>query len=175
MDWRIGGSILLILATAGCDRLAARAPNARPEAAAAAPQDPMPDLAAYVGRPYAALVDEHEARFNPNALGVTARDRARLWRAMASSSGAMMEGGGAEALVFRGCAETGCADGVGVVAVDAQSGTVFVGVRDAGGTHVLVPNDQLEALLRLDAPTRHWADVTAPHQSAEAAPTSARP
>jgi hypothetical protein len=173
MNWLRGSLVVLTLAAAGCDRWAERQPATGP--APVPPVEPVADLEAYEGRSYAEFVDNHEARYNPEALGLTAADRARVWRAMATSSGAMLEGGGARALVFRGCAESGCSDGVAVVAIDAQNGAVFMGVRDAGGAHVLAPNDQLEALLRLNAPTRAWADVAPQQRSAGVAPGSARP
>jgi hypothetical protein len=42
--------------------------------------------------------------------------------------------------------------------VDLATGDPFVGVRDVGGADVLEPNDRLEALLRLNSPTRSWDD-----------------
>jgi hypothetical protein len=71
----------------------------------------------------------------------------------------LVEGGGAEVLVFRGCAETGCEAGLAVVGIDVATGGVFAGVRDAGGAEVLAPNERVEALLRLHAPTRRWSDL----------------
>jgi hypothetical protein len=67
-----------------------------------------------------------------------------------------VQGGGAEALVFRGCAEEGCDAGAAVVAIDVRTGVAFVGVRDVGGADELAPNDRVEALLRLNSPTRAW-------------------
>jgi len=75
--------------------------------------------------------------------------------------GEVLAGGGAQALVFGGCADTGCADGRSVVAIDLATGDAFVGVHDAGGRDVLEPNDRLEALLRLNSPTRSWDDPQA--------------
>jgi hypothetical protein len=175
MDWRQGSLAVLSLVLAGCDRLASGPAAPAPQAAEAVTTAPVPDLENYVGRTYADFVDDHEARFNPEVLGIGAADRARLWRAMATSSGAPLRGGGAQAVVFLGCADVGCPEGVAVVAIDAHSGGAFVGVRDAGGADVLAPNDQLEALLRLNAPSRHWADVAPQRLSADAAPETARP
>ena len=73
-----------------------------------------------------------------------------------AASSAVLSGGGAEALVFQGCAETGCADGLAIVAIDVATGTAFVGVKDAEGAEILTPNDRIEALLRLNSPTRSW-------------------
>jgi hypothetical protein len=87
-------------------------------------------------------------------------------------AGQLLGGGGAEALVFRGCAETGCNDGAAVVAIDTATGAAFVAVHDAGGAEVLTPNDRLEALLRLNSPSRRWDDP-APTQTA--ASETARP
>ena len=71
-----------------------------------------------------------------------------------------MDGGGAEALVFTGCAEAGCDQGFSVIAIDTTTGLVFAAVRDGDGAEVLAPNDRLEALLRLNSPTRAWDDPT---------------
>jgi len=68
----------------------------------------------------------------------------------------VIQGGGAEALVFRGCAEEGCGSGEAVVAADMATGAAFVAIRDAGGTDELVPNEKVAALLRLNSPTRTW-------------------
>jgi len=175
MNWLRVSLVVLALAAAGCERLAERPPTPGPASAQAAHARPVPNVENYAGRSYLEFLQSHDARFNPEALGLTVADRGRLMRAMARSSGAMLEGGGARALVFRGCAEAGCADGVGVVAIDAESGAAFVGVRDADGAHVLAPNERLEALLRLNAPTRQWADAVLQQQSADVARETARP
>lgn len=88
------------------------------------------------------------------------------------ADGKLLMGGGAEALVFRGCAETGCGDGEAVVAVDIGTGGAFVGVEDAGGAVIMAPNERVEALLRLNSPTRHWTGFDIPEAPA---PASARP
>ncbi len=158
MHWLRRSIVIVAVMAAACDRSSQSqpAPAQRSEMAQASAQ--VRDLEAYAGRSYAEFVAAHEQRFGPQALGLSQTDAARLARAIEGSSGAMLEGGGAHALVFRGCAASGCADGVAVVAVDAQ-GTAFVGVRDAAGRHVLSPNDRLEALLRLKAPGRDWIDA----------------
>lgn len=84
-----------------------------------------------------------------------------------AAAGALESGGGAEALVFRGCAQTGCIDGASVVAVDTATGATFAAVRDAGGAEILAPSDRVEALLRLNSPSRRWDDP-APAQAATA-------
>jgi hypothetical protein len=175
MHWLRGSFAILALAVAGCDWLAARqAPTPGPASAEAAPAAiPVADIEAFGGRSYLDFVAAHQERFNAEALGLAAADSGRLAHVMAGASGVLLEGGGADALVFRGCAETGCADGVGVVAVDAATGASFVGVRDSGGTDVLAPNDRLEALLRLNAPSRDWIDAGTPQQPANTA--AARP
>ncbi len=110
------------------------------------------------------------ARYAPDALGLSAGDRARVWRGMAvRATGQLVTGGGAEALVFRGCAEAGCEQGSAIVAIDTTTGAAFVGVRDVGGSDVLAPNDRVEALLRLNSPNRDW-DTPA---TADAPPTEA--
>jgi hypothetical protein len=78
----------------------------------------------------------------------------------AHAQGQVVTGGGAEALVFRGCAATGCADGAAIVAIDLSTGAAFAGVRDVGGSDVLTPNDRVEALLRLNSPNRDWDSPT---------------
>jgi hypothetical protein len=44
------------------------------------------------------------------------------------------------------------------VAVDTSTGSVFAAVRDVGGADVLAANDRIEALLRLNSPSRRWDD-----------------
>jgi hypothetical protein len=99
-------------------------------------------------------------------MGLTGSDQARLAHAMATPTAGRLEtGGGAEALVFRGCAVDGCDAGRAVVAIDTATGAAFAAVRDAQGSEVLAPNDRVEALLRLNSPTRAWDDP-APVQTA---------
>jgi hypothetical protein len=176
MRWLRGSVAILAVTGAGCDRLADGQPGPGPASAAAPAAAPVADLQTYSGRSYADFVAAHEARFSPTALGLSATDGARLQRAMVGASGGLLEGGGAEALVFRGCAESGCADGLALVAIDVATGAVFAGVKDGAGTDVLAPNERLEALLRLNAPTRDWADVgPAPAPPEPSPPNAARP
>lgn len=142
-------------------------PQAPPPAPAVAP---ALDLRPFAGRPYADLAAAHPDRFGNEALTLSAAEAARLVPLVGASRGAMLDGGGAQALVFRGCAEAGCADGVGVIAIDAATGASFAGVRDAAGQTVLTPHDRLEVLLRLNAPTRNWADAGAAPSGANDAP-----
>lgn len=159
---------------AGCDQLGL----GPPAAVSAPPDEPAPaqaiaDLRSHAGTAYSDFAAEVGARYSPEQLGLNAGDRARLWRAMAVPTGGQLEdGGGAEALVFRGCAESGCIDGAAVVAIDTATGMAFAAVRDAGGAEVLTPNDRVEALLRLNSPSRRWDDP-APTQTA--ATETARP
>jgi hypothetical protein len=168
----VGSAVVALLGSAACDRLALG-----PETAASAPSAPSvapvdPHLRSHAGETYA-VFSAAAANYAPDALGLSAGDRARVWRAMAvGQAGQIMTGGGAEALVFSGCAEAGCADGKAVVAVDLATGDAFVGVRDVGGADVLEPNDRLDALLRLNSPTRAWDD---PRPSPEATPPPVQP
>jgi hypothetical protein len=149
------------LAAAGCDQL-----GLGPHQAASAPAtEPPPqqraiaDLRPYAGSLYSDFAAGAGARYSPDELGLNALDRARLWRAMAApAAGQLVQGGGAEALVFRGCAEIGCQEGTAVVAIDTATGAAFAAVHDAGGAEVFAPNDRVEALLRLNSPTRRWDD-----------------
>jgi hypothetical protein len=159
------------LGLGGCDRLDLGPRTAEPAPVTEAPAVPIPAvdpaLRSHAGEAYASFVEASGARYAPEALGLGAVDRARVWRAMAASEvGAVLTGGGAEALVFRGCVETGCADGVAIVAVDVATGAAFVGVKDAGGADILTPNDRVEALLRLNSPTRSWDNPEAPPATA---------
>ena len=173
MQWVRGSVAALAVAAAGCDQIAVRQAGPGPAAAVAAPvASPVVDLERYSGRSYPDFVTAHQERFSPAALGITAADEGRLQQAIAVSSGALLQGGGAQALVFRGCALNGCGEGVVVVAVDAAGGA-FVGVRDDAGKDVLATNDRLEALLRLNTPTRDWADAGPPQQPPETPPVNA--
>ena len=116
-----------------------------------------PSLRNHAGETYPAFVSASGARYAPEGLGLAGVDRDRFGQAMqGAASSAVLSGGGAEALVFQGCAETGCADGLAIVAIDVATGTAFVGVKDAEGAEILTPNDRIEALLRLNSPTRSW-------------------
>ena len=178
MAW-LRGLIAIVAVTAltGCDRLSRSPPDPGPAAAQAGPLvegQPIAGLETYRGRSYSDFASQH-SRFSAAGLGLSESDGARLGRAMAVSSGVLLQGGGAQALVFHGCAETGCADGTGVVAVDGATGASFAGVSDAAGKHVLETNDRLEALLRLNAPSRDWLDAGASQQPQPGAAMAARP
>ena len=173
MQWVRGSVAVLAVVAGGCDQLAGRDVSPGPGAAVAAPvANPVVNIQSYTGRTYADFVTAHQDRFSPAALGITAVDEGRLQHATAVSSGAVLQGGGIQALVFRGCATNGCGEGAAVVAVDAAGGA-FVGVRDAAGKDVLAPNDRLEALLRLNTPTRDWADAGPVQQAPETPPVNA--
>jgi hypothetical protein len=174
MQWVRGSLVVLAGMTAGCGQMAGRSAVAGPGSAEAAPvSQPVGDLASYNGRSYADFVAAHPDRFNGEALGVTDTDGGRLEHAMATSSGVLLGGGGAEALVFRGCAAGGCGEGVAVIAIDAGTGAAFVGIKDGSGKDVLAPNERLEALLRLSTPTRDWADAGPSQQVPERPPVNA--
>ena len=149
------------LVVVGCDQLSRL--GLGPPPAASAPSTPLPapitDIRPQAGTIYSDFAAGEGARYSPDQMGLNAIDRARLWRAVAvPTAGRLEDGGGAEALVFRGCAENGCDEGQAVVAIDTVTGAVFAAVSDAAGTEVLVPNDRVEALLRLNSPTRAWDD-----------------
>lgn len=175
--WK-GLAVAAVLGAGGCDQLglgpeqAVSAPAA-PEAAVPSTVTPAA-LRAAVGEGYSGFAAGAGASYAPEALGLSAADRARLWRAMAIHRvGELISGGGAEALVFRGCAEGGCADGASIVAIDTATGGAFIGVHDVGGADILTPNDRVEALLRLNSPTRGWDDPAPTTQTAETAPAEA--
>jgi len=159
------------LALGACDQLSQLGLGPPPAASIPATPSPVPaqaiaDLRPHAGELYSDFAAADGARYSPEQLGFNATDRARLWRGLAiPSAGRLEQGGGAEALVFRGCAETGCDEGRAVVAIDTATGAAFVAVTDAGGAEVLAPNDRVEALLRLNSPTRAWDDP-APTQTA---------
>lgn len=162
MSWkltRVGLAAVALAAGAACDRLNLGPPTAEPAPTQTAPEPaPVdPALREHVGEAYPDFAADAGARYDPDTLGLNAADRARLWRAMAAAEGSvLLSGGGAEALVFRGCAEPGCEEGAAIVAVDIDTGAAFAGVRDVGGADVLAPNERLEALLRLNSPSRDW-------------------
>jgi hypothetical protein len=157
---------------AGCDQLGLGPPRAT-----SAPAEPPPapvaiaDLRPSVGEIFPAFASGVGARYSPEQLELAAADRARFWRAMANPAASdLVQGGGAEALVFRGCAETGCLEGYAVVAIDTATGAAFIGVRDAGGSEALVANERMEALLRLNSPGRAWDDPPAAGAATASAP-----
>jgi hypothetical protein len=169
------GMAAAFIAAAGCDQLglgphqAASAPAAEPPPP---PQRAIADLRPHAGSLYSDFAAGEGARYSPDELGLNALDRARLWRGMATpSAGQLVQGGGAEALVFRGCAQVSCQDGMAVVAIDTATGAAFAAVADAGGAEVLAPNDRVEALLRLNSPTRRWDDPALTQTAAAEAAT----
>lgn len=167
---RTGWVIVAALGLAGCDQLSQLGLGPRPAVSAPVSEPPLVapvvELRPHAGALYAEFAAAEGARYSPEQLGFNSQDRARLAAAMATpSAGRLEQGGGAEALVFRGCAATGCGDGTAVVAIDTTSGAVFAALRDGAGTEVLSPNDRVEALLRLNSPSRAWDDP-APTQTA---------
>ena len=167
---RLALAVAASLASASCDQLSQLGIGPPPAVSAPAAPPPAPpvlaDLRPHAGQFYTDFAAAEGARYSPEQIGLNAADRARLWRALATATpGRLEQGGGAEALVFRGCAETSCEDGRAVVAIDTSTGAVFAAVRDAGGAEVLTPNDRVEALLRLNSPSRAWDDP-APMQTA---------
>lgn len=161
---------LAVIGLNACDRLALGPPPAEPAPAVQAPVAAPtvdPALRNYAGQAYSAFVSGAGGRYAPDALGLVGPDRDRFGRAMRSAAtSAVLNGGGAEALVFQGCAETSCADGSAIVAIDMATGAAFVGVRDAAGAVIMTPNDRVEALLRLNSPTRSWYNPEAPPEAA---------
>jgi hypothetical protein len=166
---RAGTLALVMAALVGCD--GAPAPTFGPPAAQAAA---APDLRPLQGTRYSELsARPGMENYALAALGLSEAEQARVERAMAVSGPAQIaSGGGAEALVFAGCAAAGCAEGRAVLAIDLATGSAFVGVRDGAGMDELAPNDRVEALLRLSSPTRRWDDPAAPEAPA---PEAAQP
>ena len=162
-------ALALAALAAGCSRAVVTPPlgPAQAEATALA----VPDFRPHIGQTYSAFVAAPEmTRYSPDELGLSAADQARIGRAMASPMpGSVAEGGGAQALVFGGCAASGCADGTALMAIDLATGGAFVGVRDSAGTEILVPNDRIEALLRINAPSRRWDDPAGWHEASSQA------
>ena len=102
-------------------------------------------------------------RYAITALGLSDAEQARFAHAMTNQAPAVLtSGGGSEALVFSGCAPSGCLEGLSVVAIDVATGEAFVGVSDMTGAAELSPNDRLEALLRLTSPSQTWDDPVRP-------------
>lgn len=164
-----------LLVVSGCDQLGLGPPDAASSVAveSAPSQHASADLRPHAGELYSSFAAAEGARYGPEQLGLNAADRARLWRAMAiPAAGQLITGGGAEALVFRGCAEPSCSDGAAVIAIDTATGAAFAAVRDAGGAEILAPNERVEALLRLNSPTRRWDE---PASIQAAAPETASP
>lgn len=168
---RTGLAAAAALALGACDQLSQLGIGPPPAASAPALESaPAPqaiaDLRPHAGQLFSEFAAAEGARYSPDHIGLNTADSARLWQALAvAAPGRLEQGGGAEALVFRGCAEAGCENGRAVVAIDTASGAVFAAVRDTSGAEVLAPNDRIEALLRLNSPTRTWDDP-APTQTA---------
>jgi len=156
-----------LLLGAACDRLALGPPTAEP-APVAAPAA-IADFRPFAGRTYADLVAAHPS-YTADAQHLSPPELARFNAAMVTQQPAwLISGGGAEVLVFAGCAADGCAAGRAILAVDVATGEALMGLRDGQGSSEFVQNERVEALLRLNAPTRQWADVQ------NAAPTQAAP
>jgi hypothetical protein len=173
MNWamtRCGLGALAVLAVVGCDRVGLEpAPAASAPSAAAAPTYLDPDIRPFAGRDYAAFSQIDGLRqYSVASLRLSAPERARFEAGMAVQEPSVVAaGGGAEALVFSGCAVSGCAHGRSVLAIDTRTGATFVGVAGQGGSEALIPNDRLEALLRVTSPTMRWEDpVRAPQMAA---------
>jgi hypothetical protein len=167
MRWAIASLALTAaaLGAAGCGQLGVgpHPADSAPTAVAAEPTA-LPDFRAQAGKTYAQFVQQPGMeRYALDAFGLSEAERARFAHAMASEApGLLASGGGAEALVFSGCAPSGCLEGLSVVAIDVATGETFVGVSDAGGAVELAPNDRLEALLRLTSPSQTWDDPVRP-------------
>jgi hypothetical protein len=156
------GVFTAAMAVIGCDQVGLAPKAARSAPVQAAAPAPMPDFRTAVGQDYRAFAARPEmAAYTAPGFGLSDSDRARFESAMAVSAGPswIATGGGAEALVFAGCADTGCDVGRAVLAIDVATGAAFVGAVDAQGTETLVPNPRVEALLRLSSPSRAWEDL----------------
>jgi hypothetical protein len=165
---RVFAQILLLaaaLSAGGCGQVGLGPPRAASEPTPlAAPPASVPDFRAHAGQTYAAFVSEPGMeRYSLEALGLSHDEQARFTYAMANQAvGVLATGGGSEALVFSGCAPSGCLEGLSGLAIVVGSGDVFVGVSDMTGAAELAPNDRLEALLRLTSPSRTWDDPVRP-------------
>ena len=159
-------AVLLAVFAAGCDRVS-QAPRLSPTDADAAPQSV--EIASHSGQSFAAFTASPGfERFALEKLDLTPDEQARVTRDMTlAQPSRLIRGGGAQALVFAGCASAGCASGRAVLAIGGH-GETFVGVRDSTGAEELISDDRMEALLRLDSPTRRWDDpgVQTPGQDA---------
>ncbi len=146
------------LALGACERLA-EAPKVGFEVP---PLPRGPDVRPFEGQTFPEfLSQEGMAQFELAALGLADRDIRRFQAAHGQASPShWVVGGGVEALVFYGCSSEGCDAATSVLAVDGVTGETFVGVRDAAGAEILVPNLRLEALLRLGSTTGAWDDPT---------------
>jgi hypothetical protein len=154
-----------MIGAGGCDQLglgphraASRSPPVAPMTVA------VPDFRAHAGETYAEFVAQPGMeRYSLTALGLSHDEQARFSYAMADpAAGILASGGGSEALVFSGCAPSGCLEGLSVVAINVATGEAFVGVSDMRGAVTLAPNDRLEVLLRLTSPSQTWDDPVRP-------------
>jgi len=97
-------------------------------------------------------------RYALTRLDLSDDERARLSRDLVDAQPSrLVVGGGAQALVFVGCARAGCDAGQAVLAFGSQ-GETFVGVRDQGAGEEFLPDDRMEALLRLASASGRWWD-----------------
>ncbi|MES1157114.1 MAG: hypothetical protein ABUL73_04960 [Alphaproteobacteria bacterium] len=154
---RIVLAALLVMAPlAACNQAVAPAPAAASAKAAA----PDAGVRRYAGSYYDDFIKQPGMqRFAPEQLGLNPAQLKRFQDAMQVETPApLASGGGAEALVFEGCRQHDCPTAVAVLAIDAATGEVFVGVRDEQGEAVLKANDRLEALLDATSPSQHWDD-----------------
>lgn len=165
-------AVAVIVALSACERVAVGPHPATSAPAEQAAATPIADLRPYEGHTYAALAaDPAMRRYALDSLGLSAAERSRFEYSMSRPApGLIAGGGGTEALVFSGCAPSGCLGGLSVVAIDIRTGDVFVGVSDANGADELAPNDRLEALLRLTSPSQNWDDPIRPSGQSPAAP-----
>ena len=148
-----------VLAAGACERAA---PTVRPpQTLAQTAADPA--LRAHVGASYSDfIVAPGMGRYGLAELPLSEAGRARLSHAMGVNAPSWTaEGGGAEALVFVGCAVDACAEAAGIVAIDLANGAVFAAVRDGQGRDVLLGNERLEALIEATSPADRWSDPSA--------------
>ena len=148
----------------GCEQLGQGPDRAAPSTPRAAVAAAPPDLRAHTGQTYADFVAQPGMeRYSLTALGLSHDEQVRFNYAMANPAvGTLASGGGSEALVFSGCAPSGCLEGLAVVAINVTTGEAFVGVSDTRGAATLAPNDRLEVLLRLTSPSQTWDDPVRP-------------
>lgn len=154
-----------VLCAGGCDQLGLAPRRAAPPTPVAAPAPvALPDLRAQTGKTYAEFVAQPGMeRYSLTALGLSHDEQVRFTYAMANPAvGTLASGGGSEALVFSGCAPSGCLEGLSVVAINVTTGEAFVGVSDVRGAATLASNDRLEVLLRLTSPSQTWDDPVRP-------------
>jgi hypothetical protein len=146
---------------AGCD---GASPPRAPEGVSTERVRPETQIQSFAGQTYDAFAAEPQfQRYSIAALSPGEASRERFEHAMANRAvGVLVSGGGSQALVFSGCAPSGCLEGLSVIAIDTQTGEVFAGVSDMAGQERLVENVRLEALLRLTSPSQTWDDPVRP-------------